>query len=81
LRSHRETVFSLNFFGNKLLLGAIAVTIVLQMIAIYTPFFNSIFNTNPLTLEQLLICFLLSTVVFWIVELEKVFIRRGKLSS
>ncbi|MDL1901273.1 cation-translocating P-type ATPase [Anaerolineae bacterium CFX9] len=81
LRSHRETVFSLNFFGNKLLLGAIAVTIVLQMIAIYTPFFNAIFNTNPLTLEQLLICFLLSTVVFWIVELEKVFIRRGKLSS
>lgn len=81
LRSHRETVFSMPFLGNKLLIGAIVVTIILQMIAIYTPFFNNIFNTNPLTVEQLLICFVLSTVVFWIVELEKVFIRRGTLNA
>lgn len=77
LRSHTESIFRMNFFSNKLLLGAIASTLVLQLIAIYLPFFNNLFGTNPLTLSQLLICFVLSTVVFWIVELEKFLIRKG----
>jgi P-type Ca2+ transporter type 2C len=79
LRSHRETVFSLKFLGNPLLLGAVAVTIVLQLLAIYLPFFNQIFGTNPLTLGQLALCLVLSTVVFWGVELEKLLMRRGVL--
>lgn len=79
LRSHRESTFRLPFFGNRLLLGAIAVTIVLQLAAVYLPFFNDLFRTAPLTLEQLLICVILSTVVFWVVELEKLLIRRGVL--
>jgi Ca2+-transporting ATPase len=79
LRSHRETVFRLPFLGNPALLAAIAATVVLQLIAVYTPFFNNLFNTAPLTLDQLLICLLLSTIVFWVVELEKLLIRRGVL--
>jgi Ca2+-transporting ATPase len=79
LRSHRESLFSMNIFGNRLLIGAVIVTIVLQLLAVYTPFFNDIFNTAPLTLGQLAICFVLSTVVFWVVELEKLLIRRGVL--
>jgi Ca2+-transporting ATPase len=79
LRSHRESLFSLNFFGNRLLLGAVVLTLVLQLIAIYTPFFNRIFYTTPLTLEQLGLCLILSTVVFWGVELEKLLMRRGVL--
>jgi len=79
LRSHRESFFTLPFFGNPLLLGAVVTTILLQLVAIYTPFFNNVFNTNPLTLNQLLICFALSAVVLLGVELEKWFIRRGVL--
>ncbi len=79
LRSHRESIFSVGLAGNRLLIGAVIVTIVLQLIAIYTPFFNNLFNTNPLTLDQLLICLVLSTVVFWGVELEKLLMRRGIL--
>jgi Ca2+-transporting ATPase len=79
LRSHRESLFTLNFFSNRLLIGAVVVTVVLQLIAVYAPFFNQIFNTTPLTLGQLLICMVLSTVVFWVVELEKLLIRRGVL--
>lgn len=79
LRSHRESIFKVGLGGNPLLLGAIIVTIVLQLIAVYAPFFNNIFGTNPLTLEQLLICLVLSTIVFWGVELEKLLIRRGVL--
>jgi len=79
LRSHRESFFSLPFFGNPLLLGAVVTTILLQLVAIYTPFFNNIFNTNPLSAGQLALCFIISTVVFWGVELEKLLVRRGVL--
>jgi Ca2+-transporting ATPase len=79
LRSHRESLFRMNFFSNRLLLGAVSTTIVLQLLVVYTPFFNTLFNTNPLTLGQLAICFVLSTIVFWGVELEKLLIRRGIL--
>jgi len=79
LRSHRESLFRLPFFGNRLLLIAVGLTISLQLIAIYTPFFNNLFNTAPLTLSQLALCFGLSTIVFWGVEVEKFAIRRGWL--
>jgi Ca2+-transporting ATPase len=79
LRSHRESTFSIGFTGNKMLIGAAVVTIILQLAAVYVPFFNNIFNTTPLTPTQLLICVVLSTVVFWGAELEKWMIRRGWL--
>jgi P-type Ca2+ transporter type 2C len=79
LRSHRETTFSMPLLGNRLLFGAIVLTIVVQLIAVYLPFFNDIFGTNPLTLEQLALCFGLSTIVFWVAELEKLLMRRGIL--
>ncbi len=79
LRSHRESTFSIGFTGNKMLIGAVVVTIILQLVAVYVPFFNGIFNTTPLTPSQLLICIVLSTVVFWGAELEKWIIRRGWL--
>ena len=79
LRSHRESTFSIGFLGNKMLLGAVVVTVILQLAAVYLPFFNGVFNTTPLTGSQLLICVVLSTIVFWGAELEKWMIRRGWL--
>jgi len=79
LRSHTESLFKVGLRGNPLLIGAVIVTVLLQLLAVYTPFFNNIFNTAPLTGEQLLICFVLSTVVFIGVEAEKLLIRRGVL--
>ena len=81
LRSHRESLFRIGLFGNRLLIGAVVVTVLLQLVAIYVPFFNNVFNTNPLTLEQLGLCLVLSTIVFWGVELEKLLMRRGILSQ
>jgi Ca2+-transporting ATPase len=63
-----------------MLLGAVIVTIILQTAAVYLPFFNNIFNTTPLTASQLLICVVLSTIVFWAAEIEKWMVRRGWLS-
>jgi Ca2+-transporting ATPase len=78
-RSHRESTFVIGFFGNRFLVIAVIVTVLVQLVAVYAPFFNDIFNTTPLTVPQLAICMVLSTIVFWGVELEKLLVRRGVL--
>ncbi len=80
LRSHSKSLFSMNPFSNRILVGAVVSTLILQLMAIYLPFFNNLFGTNPLTLGQLGICLVLSTLIFWVVELEKLLVRRGILS-
>jgi Ca2+-transporting ATPase len=80
LRSHSKSLFRMNPFSNRILIGAVVSTLILQLLAIYLPFFNNVFATNPLTLAQLGICLALSTVVFWVVELEKLLVRHGILS-
>ncbi|MEQ8676593.1 MAG: hypothetical protein RLP44_17525 [Aggregatilineales bacterium] len=58
---------------------SISISMVAWMIilpSLLAPFFNRLLNTNPLTLDQLLFCFALNTLVFWGVELEKLAIRR-----
>jgi P-type Ca2+ transporter type 2C len=43
---------------------------------IYTPFFNDLFNTQPLTWAKLGITVGVSSVVFWAVEIQKLVSRR-----
>jgi Ca2+-transporting ATPase len=69
IRSERDSFFRQR--ANKPLLGAVLLTFVLQMATIYVPFFNPIFKTAPLTLRELGAALLLSTVVFFAVEVEK----------
>ncbi len=78
LRSEKESLFSLGLFSNMPLLGAFLLTFALQMATIYIPFLNSIFKTQSLTLSELIICLLLSSVVFCGVEIVKWTRRRRK---
>lgn len=81
LRSHRESVFKLDPRGNRFLLYALVITVVVQISTVYLPMFNELFGTHPLTLGQLAVALGLSTFVFIAVELEKLLMRRGVLSS
>lgn len=47
-RSERETVFKLGFFSNPWLLGAVALSLLMQITVIYWPFLQNIFATTPL---------------------------------
>jgi Ca2+-transporting ATPase len=76
IRSERESLFVQGLLSNKPLVGAFLLTFVLQMATIYVPFLNPIFKTAPLTLNELLLTLALSSVVFFAVEIEKLF-RRG----
>jgi Ca2+-transporting ATPase len=76
IRSDSESLFSLGLFSNKPLLGAVVLTFVLQMATIYVPVLNPIFKTAPLTVAELCIALLLSSIVFFAVEIEKWWFRK-----
>ncbi|GAB4468395.1 MAG: cation-translocating P-type ATPase [Anaerolineae bacterium] len=78
IRSERDSLFRIGLFSNKALLGAVLLTFVLQIAVIYIPLGQALFETEPLSLIDLLISLGLSTVVFWAVELEKLISRHIK---
>jgi Ca2+-transporting ATPase len=77
VRSERESVFTLGPMSNRLMFYALAITVGLQLAIIYVPFLNKIFKTQPLSLNELIITILLSSVIFIAIEIEKL-IRRWK---
>ena len=79
IRSERESLFTQGLGSNLPLLGAVALTFVLQMATIYVPFLNPVFKTTPLTLFELALCLFASLLIFFVVEIEKALIRAGRL--
>jgi Ca2+-transporting ATPase len=77
IRSDWKSLFNQGILGNKQLAGAVLLTLSLQMAVIYVPFLQDIFRTQSLTLNELLICIGLSSIVFWAVEMEKWVKRRS----
>ncbi len=71
-----ESLFKVGLLSNRVLLGAVMLTFVLQLAVIYIPFLQGLFKTQALTLGELLLSLVLSTVVFWGIELEKWLTRR-----
>lgn len=71
LRSERISFFQLGLRSNPSLLAAVIFTFGLQMAVIYVPFLQALFHTIPLRFDELLLCLILSSGVFWGVEFEK----------
>jgi Ca2+-transporting ATPase len=76
IRSEKESLFTIGIFSNNYLLGSVLLTFVLQMATIYVPFLNPLFKTEPLTLNELAFTLVLSSVVFFAVEVEKLIKRK-----
>ena len=80
VRSNTRLTLEMNFFSNPYLLGAIALTTILQILLIYVAPLRNFFNTSILSATDLLICLGFSMLVFVWVELEKLvqryFIKR-----
>lgn len=79
IRSEKESLFSIGTLSNLPLAAAVIMTLLLQMATIYVPAFNAIFKTEPLSVNELVVCIALSSVVFIAVEIEKWLMRRGWL--
>jgi len=79
IRFERESLFTGGPFSNPMLSAALLLTFALQMAVLYVPWLNPIFKTEPLTVGELGLCLMLSSVVFVAVEMEKWLVRRGWL--
>ena len=71
VRSETASLFSIGLLSNLPMLGAVLFTFCLQMAVIYLPFLNQLFHTQPLPLFDLLVCIMFSSVVLFVVEIQK----------
>jgi Ca2+-transporting ATPase len=78
IRSEREPLVR-GFLSNPPLLGAVLLTIGLQMATLYVPALTTVFHTAPLTASELAFCVAVSCVGLLAVEGEKALVRRGVL--
>jgi Ca2+-transporting ATPase len=76
IRTGKVSLFTAGLLSNQALLGAVVLTVLLQLAVVYLPWLQEIFRTIPLTPGELLACFVLASVIFWAVEIEKWFLRR-----
>nr|WP_315489984.1 cation-translocating P-type ATPase [uncultured Rhodoferax sp.] len=69
-RSETVSAFA-HFFSNPWLLGALLLSLLLQVAVVNIGFLNLAFGTVPLTLEQWLLCAAMASGVLWYSELRK----------
>lgn len=74
-RSELTSAF-VNMFVNRWLLGAVALSILLQVAVVHIPFLNTAFNTVPMSLSQWGMCILMGSSVLWLSEIRKLALRR-----
>lgn len=77
IRSDRDSLFVIGLWSNRPLLGAVVLTVMLQLAVIYVPFLQPVFRTQALSLAELGLCFALPAVVLIAVEIEKWLVRKG----
>ncbi len=77
-RSETTSLFKLGVFSNLWLIGAVIISFLLQLMIIYVPFFQAIFNTVSLSLKDWGVCLLVSSSVLIIGEAGKFFFHKSK---
>ncbi|MBI1877862.1 MAG: cation-translocating P-type ATPase, partial [Chloroflexi bacterium] len=76
VRSERDSLFTIGLGSNRAMLGAVLSTFLLQMAVIYVPFLQAILQTTALSAWDLALSLGLSTLVFWVSEVEKLIKRQ-----
>ena len=77
-RSERDSLFQIGLRSNQAMLGAVVLTLLLQLAVIYIPFLQGIFETTALSLLELTISLGLAALPFAAVEIQKWFSRHSK---
>ena len=77
-RHSSKSIFKVGFFSNNMFNAAVGLSIVGQLCAIYVPFFQRVFKTESLSLKDILGLLLVSSSVFVIDEIRKLWENRYK---
>lgn len=76
IRSGKDSFFQVGLFSNKVLIIGIMVSIALQTVVTFVPFFQPIFQTEALTFSEFIIVGACASLIFFAVEIEKFIARR-----
>ena len=72
----RSTFWQAHFKGNALMFWAVLSTFILQLVVIYVPFFQPLFDTAALDSSHIIVSVLAGLLVLVFVEIEKAAFRR-----
>ena len=72
----RTSFFRAGFKGNPLMFWAVLSTFILQLIVVYVPFFQGLFDTRALDLTHVTVSMAAGALVLLFVEVEKLVFRR-----
>jgi Ca2+-transporting ATPase len=81
VRKQHQSLFTHSWASNPVMLLAVGLTLVLQLVLIYVPFFNTVFRTTPLTLKELGVCAAGAAGIVLITEIEKLVLRHRNMST
>ena len=73
----KASFFRVGFSTNRLLLGAVLITTLLQFGVVYLPFMQATFETAPLNMFEFVVAGVVASVVLFAVEIEKYMFRRS----
>jgi P-type Ca2+ transporter type 2C len=74
-RAERASAFR-RLGANRPLLGALAISLALQVVVVHLPFLNEAFGTAPLAIGDWLLCAAIASSVLWFEEIRKLVRRR-----
>ncbi|MBU3965585.1 HAD-IC family P-type ATPase [Patescibacteria group bacterium] len=75
-RSEDKSIFQMNPFSNKFLVGATVIIVFLQMLAIYNPLMQKILRTTALSFSEWLVIIPVAASVVLVEEIRKFFYRK-----
>jgi len=80
-RSMDVSLFKLGVFTNKKLILAVSVSFLLQMAAVYVPFLQRVFKTEPLGLFDWALVIFISSMPLWAMEIWKIMMNKKSLPA
>ena len=72
----RESLFSIDFFSNRLIFAGIAVELLLQLFIVYHPLGNKIFSTAPLSWRTWLVLIPFAALLLIAEEMRKLIAKK-----
>ncbi|MDI6717599.1 MAG: HAD-IC family P-type ATPase [Patescibacteria group bacterium] len=75
-RHESKSIFQMNPFSNKFLVGATAIIVFLQMLAIYNPLMQKILHTAEISLSEWMLIIPVAASIVLVEEIRKFFYRR-----
>ena len=80
-RSESKSIFRMNPFSNRFLVGAISIVVALHMLAVYNSFFQKVLRTVPLSAREWMVIILVASSIVVVEEIRKMIYRKYAIKN